>query len=87
MTAIRRRLLGLLASLALLALVIGLPATLLALGGTPIPSQVPTWDQVKSALLSPDDGTLALAAIKIIGWAAWLLLSVAIVAELAARAR
>ena len=62
----RTRLIGLLATLILLGIVIGLPATLLALGATPIPGSLPTLDQLRSAVTTPDDGNLALGAIKII---------------------
>ena len=71
----RTRLIGLLATLILLGIVIGLPATLLALGATPIPRSLPTLDQLRSAVTTPDDGTLALGAIKVIAWASWIILT------------
>ena len=57
----RTRLTGLIAAVAILAIVVGLPATLIALGSTPIPDSTPSLDQIRTALTSPDDGTLALA--------------------------
>lgn len=76
---------GALAALVLAGILVGLPAVLLALGAHPIPGQLPTWDQVQTALLSPDDGTLALAAIKILAWTAWAALAVTILLEVIAQ--
>ena len=56
MTAARTRLRGLLASLALLAIVAGLPLALLAIGASPVPASMPTLETIKSALSSQDDG-------------------------------
>ncbi len=84
---IRARLVGLLATLLLLGILIGLPATLLALGANPIPDGLPTLEQIRSAFTTPDDGTLALSAIKVIAWAAWLVLTGSILLEIAARLR
>lgn len=83
----RERLTGLGACVMILALVVGLPVTLLAVGSTPVPHRMPTLEQVRSALTSPDDGTLALAAITFVAWAAWLFLTGAIAAEIVARLR
>ena len=83
MTAIRRRLLGLLAALALLALVIGLPATLLALGDNPIPEPTPPSGPGDVGVAQPrrrhrrPGGDRRSSR-----WVAWLVLSAAIVAEL-----
>ena len=84
---IRARLVGLLATFLLLGILIGLPATLLALGANPIPQGLPTLEQIRSAFTTPDDGTLALSAIKVIAWAAWLVLTGSILLEIAARLR
>ena len=46
---IRARLVGLLATFLLLGILIGLPATLLALGANPIPQGLPTLEQIRSA--------------------------------------
>ena len=64
---LRQRALGALALLGLVGILTGLPMLLLALGN-PLPSEVPTWDQLRVALLSPDDGTLALGVLKALGW-------------------
>jgi LysM repeat protein len=83
----RTRLIGLLATLILLGIVIGLPATLLALGANPIPRSLPTLEQLRSAVTTPDDGTLALGAIKVIAWASWIILTGSILLEITARLR
>lgn len=83
----RTRLTGLLAAVAILAIIVGLPTGLIALGSGPMPDSVPTLDHIRTALTRPDDGTLALGAVKIIAWAAWLFLSGAITLEILARAR
>ena len=70
-TRTRTRLVGLAATLLVAGLLIGLPATLLALDAGPIPHALPTLEQVRAALSTPDDGTLALRAITLIGWVAF----------------
>jgi hypothetical protein len=87
MTTFRRRLTGLLAAVLLVGIIVGLPATLLSLGGNPLPNQLPSLSDLSEALTSPDDGTLAVAAITLIGWAAWLILAGAIVVEATSRLR
>lgn len=87
MSALRRRLTGLVAFVVLLGVVIGLPVVLLALGASPIPHALPTLEAIRTAFTSPDDGTLALTIIKVIAWAAWLFLTVSILLELISRLR
>lgn len=87
----RPRLVGLLATLLVVGILIGLPATLLALGASPlphgIPTSIPTLEQVRSALTTPDDGTLALGVIKTVAWVAWAVLAVSILLEIVAYVR
>ena len=66
MTTFRTRLSGVLATSALLVIVVGLPLVLLAVGTSPIPHSMPSLETVKSALSSQDDGTLALGFIKVV---------------------
>ena len=87
MTTWRTRLRGLSALLLLAAIVIGLPVTLLALGANPLHASLPDWQHLWSFLTSPDDGTLALDAIKVVGWVAWVFLTGSVLLEVAARAR
>ncbi len=84
---LRQRALGVLALLGLAGILIGLPALLIVLGADTLPRTVPTWDQVQSALLSPDDGTLALSVLKGLGWLVWAALSVTILVEAFAQIR
>ena len=83
----RARLTGLLATAAVLAIVAGLPAVLVAIGATPIPTTLPTWDAITGALTRRDDGTLALRALAVLAWGAWLFLASAILVEIFARLR
>ena len=65
---------GLSALAVLVVLLAGVPAGLLAVGGSPIPHALPTWEQISATLTQPDTGnTVFLAVIKTIGWAAWCL--------------
>lgn len=82
-----QRLTGLAASVAVLGIVLGLPALFLAIGASPIPDRVPTLDGIKNALLAPDDGTLVLGLFKVIGWVAWAFMALSLVVEAIARLR
>ncbi|QSR30173.1 hypothetical protein CFI00_06515 [Nocardioides sp. S5] len=84
---LRQRLTGLLATAAVLGIIIGLPALFLAIGANPIPDQAPSWESIKDALLAPDDGTLVLGLFKVIGWAAWAFMTLSLVVETIARLR
>ncbi|GAW49700.1 MULTISPECIES: LysM peptidoglycan-binding domain-containing protein [unclassified Nocardioides] len=81
------RLTGLAASVAVLGIILGLPALFLAIGASPIPDHVPTLDGIKNALLAPDDGTLVLGLFKVIGWVAWAFMALSLVVEAIARLR
>jgi LysM repeat protein len=82
-----QRLTGLAASVAVLGIVLGLPALFLAIGASPIPDHVPTLDGIKNALMAPDDGTLVLGLFKVIGWVAWAFMALSLVVEAIARLR
>jgi nucleoid-associated protein YgaU len=77
----RNRLAGLGATLLILALAIGTPALLLAIGVTP-------WRKdpgdLGTLLTSPDDGTLALLVIGVVAWVAWAVVAVSLLVEIAA---
>ena len=65
---VRSRLAGLGYLLILLLLVAGIPAALWALRGNPL--DIPFSD-FESLLSSPDDGSLLVALLPLVGWAAW----------------
>jgi DNA-binding SARP family transcriptional activator len=87
----RRRIPAVLAALAglavLAALTIGLPLLLYRLGGSPIPSHLPTLRQATAALTRRDNGTLFLAATRDISWLAWVMFTFAVLAETQAAIR
>ena len=72
-----------LASLALLVgLVVGVPAALIGLGGNPLPRSLDVravWD----LLLQPDDGTVLVRLLALVGWLAWAVFTVTLVVEAA----
>src|SRR5918996_1499190 len=76
---------GLVALLALLAIVIAVPVALVRFVGWPLPTTMPTVDVIGAALryghVAP--GTL-LKTLAVVVWATWLLMTVGILVELAA---
>ena len=80
----RRLLRGLGSALALLVGLLGLPVALVRLGG-PLPDAF-DWGSVREALLTPDDGTVLLGVLTVVGWVAWLVFAVSVLAELVALA-
>ena len=84
---LRQRLTGLLATVAVLGIVIGLPVAFFAIGANPIPDQPPTLAGIKNALLAPDDGTLVLGLFKVVGWVGWAFMALSLLVETVARLR
>ncbi|HPZ50770.1 MAG TPA: LysM peptidoglycan-binding domain-containing protein, partial [Propionibacteriaceae bacterium] len=78
------RLVGLAAFVALMALLVGLPTVLLALGWGPTPSGLDGW---WAALTTPDDGHLTLLVLKVAAWIVWGLLAITILTEAVAALR
>ena len=79
MTAtVRARMVGLSATVTILAVLAGLPAMLLAIGANPIPDHVPDPQQAWAALTARDDGTLTLRLLAVLAWLAWAFLTATI---------
>ena len=85
--SLRARLVGLGAGLLLVGILAAVPIALVTFGGGLIPHAVPTLDQIRTALGTQDDGTLALAAVTVIAWLAWAVLALSISLELVSRLR
>ncbi|MGV8910696.1 MAG: LysM peptidoglycan-binding domain-containing protein [Propionicimonas sp.] len=84
---IRERLTGAAATLLIAGLLIGMPWLLLHTTGSPIPIRLPSVDEVAGWLTRPDDGTLALGAIRYAAWLVWLVLAGTLVVEIASATR
>lgn len=84
MSSASNRLRGLAAAVAILALVVGAPVVLLAIGATPWTEH---WSQFRTLLSSPDDGTLALMAMGAAAWIFWAVAAVSFAVEIIATVR
>lgn len=82
----KQRLTGLAYLLTIIVILVGLPAALVAVG-SPWPARIPAAGDVWGSLTSPDDGRLALAALTVLGWICWLVITVSVLLEVAARLR
>lgn len=71
-------------ALLLLGLVVGLPVALALLAGNPLPGDA-SVDGLRSALTSPDDGTLFLSVLTVVGWLAWASFAGSVALEVFAR--
>lgn len=79
---------SLLAIVALVALVVGLPWVLAANRGWPLPTEVPSLDAVSQALRGASiSDEILLNALACLCWVAWLLLAASVLAEVVAWAR
>ena len=76
-----RLLRGIGALLLLLGVIIGVPVALIILGGNPLPIAI-TWADLRDALFTPDDGTILLGLVTIIGWLAWAVFALSVIIEL-----
>ena len=72
---------GLVSLVLLLVAVLGVPLALVVLGGNPLPATV-SWAALRHALLTPDDGTILIGLITVLGWAAWLVFTASVASEL-----
>lgn len=78
---------GAAAVLGLAAITIGLPWLLIAISGVGVPRIGWSAQSLWQALMRPDDGTLLLSLLKLVGWLAWTILTGSIVLEVTARLR
>jgi hypothetical protein len=69
----------------LLAALVGVPAALVALRGSPVPGTI-SVRSVFDALLQPDDGSVLLGLITAVAWLAWAVFAVSVLTELLALA-
>lgn len=82
-----RQIRGVIALLALIGFLTGLPFLLVAVNPIGAPRFAWSWDGLTQALVTPDDGTLALTMIKAAGWVCWAILTFAVTLEIIARLR
>lgn len=87
MRTVRARLTGLAGLVGILLVVVGTPTALLAIGATPVPDQIPTWQEIWAKLTGVDDGTFMLATFRVVAWGAWAYLTLGLLFEVASRAR
>ena len=83
----RRIVTGLAASIGLTLIMFGMPALLIAVGPVGLPHVEPSIQGIWQALLRPDDGTLFLTLVKVVGWVAWAILTFSVITEIIARLR
>ncbi len=83
----KRRLTAILAATGLVAIIIGLPAGLIATADVAAPHHGWTPAGLWQALLAPDDGTLLVTIVKLAGWISWAILTGTIALDIASRAR
>ena len=72
---------------ALLVALVGVPWALLTFGGAPLPSRLPSLTEVSEALTRPDDGSLFLDALVLVGWVGWVAFAVSVAVEVPAQLR
>ena len=61
----------------------GVPVGLWRLSGAYLPHELPSWEQVTTALSGPDTGAVFLGLLVVIGWAAWAFMALSLVVEAA----
>ncbi|PSL01385.1 LysM domain-containing protein [Haloactinopolyspora alba] len=78
---------GLLALVAIVVLLVGIPAALVAIAGPPLPDSMPSWADIRSALTSPGDGTVFLGALVVLAWLGWAGFAIGVLVEVPAAFR
>ncbi|SFE80070.1 LysM peptidoglycan-binding domain-containing protein [Blastococcus tunisiensis] len=77
----------LIAGVLLAAAVAGVPVALWEFGGAYLLDELPSWEQVTTALSRPDTGALFLGLLVVIGWVAWACFALSVAVELASQLR
>jgi LysM repeat protein len=72
---------------ALAAIVGGVPVLVGAVAGNPLPAEVPTVDEVVSALTARDTGQLFLRTLTVVAWLAWASFALSVLVEIPAAVR
>src|SRR5690606_33391240 len=64
-------------------LLVGCPVAMYAMGGSPIPDRLPSWEEAGATLMRQDtDQSVFLATIWFLGWGSWCLFIVTVCAEM-----
>ncbi|MEU1721184.1 hypothetical protein [Nonomuraea sp. NPDC005692] len=71
----------------LLSGVVGFPVVFYEIAGFPIPDHLPSWREVADVLSAPADGTLFVAGLEVVAWAAWAAFTLSVLVEVSARLR
>ncbi|WP_168207306.1 LysM peptidoglycan-binding domain-containing protein [Microlunatus elymi] len=74
---------GVAALVALLGAVVGVPWLLVELAGNPLPERLDP-NRIWAALTTPDDGTVLVGLIAVVGWVAWLVFAISVILEVVA---
>jgi LysM repeat protein len=83
----RRLLVSVVAFVALVAALAGLPYVLIRVAGNPLPRHVPAPDEIWAAITRPDNGSLFLTALTIVAWLAWATFVLSVLVEIPAQLR
>ncbi|WP_129710866.1 BTAD domain-containing putative transcriptional regulator [Haloactinopolyspora alba] len=71
----------------LVALVAGVPGMLWVIDGSPVSGGLPEPDAIRHAVTRPDDGTLFLNALILVGWFGWATFALSVLVEIPAAVR
>lgn len=72
---------GVLAAVALVVVVVGLPLALRIVSPVDLPDRVPSWDTVLDSLTHPDDGGVLRLVLTVVAWTAWACFAGCVVLE------
>ncbi len=73
---------GLTALVVFLFFLVGCPVAMSAMGGSPIPNRIPSWEEISATLMRQDtDQSVFLATLFLIGWGAWCLFIITVCSE------